>query len=130
MQWRTVLLASVLAAGTIACACRETTPTSPGSVAEDASSQSPSGPTASPRPPQPPGPPTPPPASGSCDHTRVRWAIGQPASDELLERARVGAGAGSARFLRPNQPVTMEYLGSRLNLGLDDRGVVRSVVCG
>ena len=62
--------------------------------------------------------------------TKAQWAVGQPASDELLERARVAADAGSARFLRPNQPVTMEYLGSRLNLGLDARDVVYSVVCG
>jgi Peptidase inhibitor I78 family len=130
MQWRTVLLATVLAAACITCACRETTPTSPGSVAEDGSSQSPSGPAASPRRPRPPTSPPPPPASGTCDHTKVQWAIGRAATNELLERARVGAGARSARFLRPNQPVTMEYLGSRLNLGLDDQGVVRSVVCG
>jgi Peptidase inhibitor I78 family len=130
MRWRTVLLATVLAAGGIACAGRETTPTSPGSGGEDGSSQSPTGPTESPRPPQPPNPPTPPPASGSCDHTKAQWTIGQPASDDLLERARLAAGAGSARFLRPNQPVTMEYLGSRLNLCLDGQDVVRSVVCG
>jgi hypothetical protein len=48
----------------------------------------------------------------------------------VLERARVSAGAESARFLRPNQPVTMEFLRSRLNLGLDARDIVRSVVCG
>jgi hypothetical protein len=48
----------------------------------------------------------------------------------LLERARVDAGAASARFLRPNDPITTEYSGSRLNLGLDARDIVRSVVCG
>lgn len=135
MHWRAVLVASVLAAGFLTSACRETTPTSPGSETETGPSEqsqgpSPSGQIPSPRPPQPPNPPAPPPGPGSCDAIKVQWAIGQPASDELLERARVGAGAGSARFLRPNQPVTMEYLGSRLNLGLDAQDVVRSVVCG
>jgi hypothetical protein len=104
MQWRPIVLASVLAAGCIACASRDTTPTQP-------------------------SPPAWPP-SGSCDHTKVQWTVGQPASDDLLERARAAAGAKSARFLRPNQPVTLEYLGSRLNLGLDARDIVRSVACG
>jgi hypothetical protein len=35
-----------------------------------------------------------------------------------------------ARFPRPTEPVTMEYLGSRLNLGLDAKDIVRTVVCG
>jgi hypothetical protein len=60
----------------------------------------------------------------------VQWTIGEPASSELLEHARLAAGAASARFLRPNQAITMEYLGSRLNLGLDERDIVRSAVCG
>lgn len=60
----------------------------------------------------------------------AQWAIGEAKSDALLERARVAAGAGSARFLRPNEPVTLEYVGSRLNLGLDLRDLVRTVVCG
>jgi hypothetical protein len=115
MHSRTVLLAGMLGASCLTAACWETAPTSPSSVAE--------------RPPQPPTPPAPP-STSSCDSTKAEWAIGQRASDELLERARVAAGAGSARFLRPNQPITMEYLGSRLNLGLDARDVVYSVVCG
>jgi Peptidase inhibitor I78 family len=48
----------------------------------------------------------------------------------VLERARVTARAASARVLRPDEPITMEYSGSRLNLGLDARDVVRTVVCG
>lgn len=122
MQLRTVLLASVLAACSVTGACRDTSPTSPGSGDEDKSSHF--------REPQPPSPPLPPAGPPSCDHTKVQWAISERASDELLERARIAAGAGSARFLRPNQPITMEYLGSRLNLGLDERDIVRAAVCG
>jgi hypothetical protein len=125
MRWRTVLLASVLAAGWVTSACRETTPPSPSPRPEAGSSQQSREP--SPPAPQPPNPPATP---STCDATKAQWAIGEPAGDELLERARVAAGAGSARFLRPNQPVTMEYLSSRLNLGLDTRDMVRTVVCG
>jgi hypothetical protein len=71
-----------------------------------------------------------PPAAATCDASRVQWAVGQRASDALLERARVEANARSARFLRPDQPVTMEFLASRLNLGLNETDVVRSVTCG
>lgn len=129
MYRRTILFASVLAAVWLTSACREGTPTSPDSASEDGSSQQP-GQVPSPRPPQPPSPPAPPSESGRCDAAKAQWAVGQPASGELLERARIAAGAGSARFLRPNQPITMEYLGSRLNLGLDARDVVHAVVCG
>jgi Peptidase inhibitor I78 family len=124
MHWRIVLLATVLAAGCLTSACRETTPTSPGTVAEGDSSQR-SRPT-----PPPPNPPAPPSTPANCDATKAQWAIGERASNDLLERARVAAGAGSARFLRPDEPVTMEYLGSRLNLGLDAQDIVRAVVCG
>ena len=85
-----------------------------------------------PRPPSPnpPGPPPSLPVSDSCDYTRVHGVIGQPASSDLLERARVAAGAKSARFLRPNDIVTREYLASRLNVLLDTDNIVRSTYCG
>ena len=71
-----------------------------------------------------------PPAAKDCDATKAEWAIGEPESGELLERARVAAQAKSARFLRPNQIITMEYSSSRLNLHLGTQGVVGSVRCG
>jgi hypothetical protein len=60
----------------------------------------------------------------------VRGAIGQRATPALLERARVAATASTARFIRPNEAITMEYNGSRLNLYLNERDVVRGVICG
>ena len=124
MRLRTMLLIAVLVAGT-AGACSGisrdlTTPTSPGALDDRGSSTRP--PLANQPPPQS--------VSNGCDHTKAQWAIGEAASDALRERARAAAGADSARFLRPNQPVTLEYLGSRLNLGLDARDLVRTVVCG
>jgi hypothetical protein len=68
--------------------------------------------------------------SQSCDASKAQWAIGQRATDELLEGARAAAGARTARFLRPNQPITMEYFGWRLNLGLNEQDIVRSATCG
>lgn len=78
---------------------------------------------------QPPRAPVPP-LSGNCDAAKAQWAVGEGARPEILERARVTAEAGSARFLRPNQPITMEYSSSRLNLHLNAQDIVRSVTCG
>jgi hypothetical protein len=123
MRMRAVLLTSVITAGCFANACATATErvTAPTSV-ESSSGQ--------PRdiPPQSNAPLTPQP--GDCDATKAQWAVGERESQEMLERARVAAQAKSARYLRPNQPITMEYSSSRLNLELDERGVVRSVRCG
>jgi hypothetical protein len=69
-------------------------------------------------------------AQSRCDASRVTWAIGQEPTDELLQRARTAAGADVARFLRHDQPVTREFLAGRLNLTLNERGVVGAVSCG
>jgi Peptidase inhibitor I78 family len=80
------------------------------------------------RTPTPPTQPNPP--AATCDATKAQFAVGQAASEDLLERARTAAGARSARFIRPNQPITMEFLGSRLNLNLNEREVVNGANCG
>ena len=125
MRLRTTLLMVVSAAAGAAGACSSvspdlTAPTSLGALDDRGSSEGP------PRASHPPLQRV----SNSCDHTKAQWAIEEAASDALLERARIAAGAGSARFLRPNEPVTFEYVSSRLNLGLDARDLVRTVVCG
>jgi hypothetical protein len=74
--------------------------------------------------------PAPPPATGTCVADRAQWAIGQAASASLLERARVDATASIARFIRPNEAITMEFSPARLNLYLDEHDVVRGVICG
>jgi hypothetical protein len=71
-----------------------------------------------------------PPTAATCDATKARFAFGSRAGDELLERARVAAQASVARFLRPNETITMEFLASRLNLNLTERGIVYSAHCG
>jgi hypothetical protein len=113
---RKVVLASVLtvSCSTIACTGSDGGVTSPGSVESS--------------PVLPPGQSPPNPAS--CDATKAQFAIGGAANDELLEAARVAATASVARFLRPNEPVTMEFLAWRLNLNLNERGIVESATCG
>jgi hypothetical protein len=49
---------------------------------------------------------------------------------DLLDRAREAAQASVARFIRPNEAITLEFLPWRLNLGLDAHDVVTSISCG
>lgn len=70
------------------------------------------------------------PGGAVCDASRAGWAAGQRATDQLLEKARADAGAKTARFLRPNDVITLEYSGERLNLRVDGDNIVRSVTCG
>jgi hypothetical protein len=56
--------------------------------------------------------------------------IGQKASAQLLEQARVKAGAQNARLLSPHDIMTLEYRSDRLNLNTDDNAVITRVNCG
>lgn len=71
-----------------------------------------------------------PPQQMRCDADAAKAAIGQPSSDAVVEQARIAAGAKSTRVLRPNQPATMDFRDDRLNVRLDDVGVVKSLDCG
>lgn len=77
--------------------------------------------------------PAPPPmtdADGSCNADAVQGLVGQEATDEVVEQARTDAGAGTARTLSPGQVVTLEYREDRLNLDVDDAGIITGVRCG
>lgn len=127
MSRQVCLLASVLISALTVAACGNTTDgTAMPSPIRDGNGNATSPPRPGPTPPAPQPPLTP----VICDAGRAQFALGQRASDELLERARLAAGAATARFIRPDEAVTLEFLGSRLNLGLDARDVVRAVSCG
>ena len=65
-----------------------------------------------------------------CEAKAAEFTIGKAASPELLEQARTRAGAQNARFLSPNDMVTLEYRSDRLNLNTDIHRVVTRVNCG
>lgn len=71
-----------------------------------------------------------PPPPASCDASQVQGLVGQPWSEAIQEQAKEDAGAKEVRMLKPNQPVTMEYIGERLNIETDDKGVVTGLRCG
>jgi hypothetical protein len=65
-----------------------------------------------------------------CRADDARFAVGQPGTPQLEAAARVRAGAQSVRTLKPDQVVTMEFNGGRLNLVVDARNRVTAVRCG
>ena len=65
-----------------------------------------------------------------CDATNVQSLVGQEATEEVVEQARIDAGAQSARTLRPGQAVTMDFLEGRLNVDVDENGVITGLRCG
>jgi hypothetical protein len=86
----------------------------------------------------PPAPRTAPPMSDplppqrmTCDAEKAKPAVlGKPASDDTVEQARVAAGAKTARVLKPGQMVTLEFVEGRLNIDVDDAGVITQLRCG
>ena len=70
------------------------------------------------------------PPAGSCDASQVQGLVGQPYSDAVGEQVGQDAGAEKVRTLKPNQPITMEYLGERLNIEVDENNLVSGVRCG
>ncbi|MBZ9780855.1 hypothetical protein K9857_04715 [Pseudomonas sp. REP124] len=65
-----------------------------------------------------------------CEAKAAEFAVGKQASPELLEQARTRSGAQMARFLQPNDMITLEYRSDRLNLNTDASRVVIRVNCG
>ncbi len=65
-----------------------------------------------------------------CDASAAAFVIGKKASAELLEQARIKAGAQNARVLMPHDVMTLEYRSDRLNLNTDDQAVIIRVNCG
>jgi hypothetical protein len=70
------------------------------------------------------------PARSPCNADRAAFAVQQPITDELAERARLAAGAETVRVVRPGQPITMDLRMDRLNINLDGAGAVTQVRCG
>ena len=65
-----------------------------------------------------------------CDAAAAQFAVGQSASAALLAQAKSKAGAQDARFIGPNDMVTLEYRSDRINLNTDASGKVARVNCG
>ncbi|QXH45054.1 hypothetical protein KSS93_19495 [Pseudomonas xanthosomatis] len=67
---------------------------------------------------------------GRCEASGADFTIGKQATPELLEQARKASGSQMGRILKPTDVITLEYRSERLNLNVDDHGVVSRVNCG
>jgi hypothetical protein len=70
------------------------------------------------------------PADGACNAAAARPLIGQIANLQTTERAEAMTGASDVRILFPNQPVTQEFIATRLTLDTNDENRVTQVRCG
>lgn len=67
---------------------------------------------------------------GRCQASGADFAVGKQGTPALLEQARAASGAQIARLLKPHDMVTLEYRSERLNLNVNEQGVVNRVNCG
>ncbi|QVM93241.1 hypothetical protein JYG34_09590 [Pseudomonas entomophila] len=67
---------------------------------------------------------------GRCEASGADFAVGKQATPALLDQARKASGSQMARVLTPHDVITLEYRSERLNLNVDEKGVVTRVNCG
>ena len=79
--------------------------------------------------PMPPAEPSPP-YTSQCDAELARWAIGQAATSDVVERIRIDTRSSVARVIRPGQAVTMDYSAARVNVHVNERNAITGVTCG
>ncbi len=70
------------------------------------------------------------PPVGNCDANQVQSLVGQAYSDDVGNQAQQDAGAKQLRVLKPTDVTTMEFIGERLNIEVDEKGVISGLRCG
>lgn len=78
-------------------------------------------------------PASPPPAADApmaCNADAGHRFVGQLASAANIEAIRKLTGATRVRALKPDQMVTLEYRGDRVNVLQDAAGVIERISCG
>ena len=113
---KNTFLAVVAGLGLMACSpSTEPTPAAPVEPAAVAPEQTP--------------PTTPPPVDpaleDTCNKAQYSALIGKPATD-----AGVPPASATVRIIKPGDQVTMDFSPTRLNIDLDDAGVITTLRCG
>lgn len=68
--------------------------------------------------------------SGRCDAAAVQDMLGKSVTPDLVKKIRAASGAKTSRVLGPNDPMTMDYNASRLNIDTDEADVIDRITCG
>lgn len=77
-----------------------------------------------------PRPPTVTEGGDRCGAGRVQDRVGRHYDESLGDSIRSESGAGVLRVMRPGEAHTLEYRGDRLNVRLDEDGVITAIGCG
>jgi Peptidase inhibitor I78 family len=65
----------------------------------------------------------------TCNADGIQWAVGQPATPDVVERLKREAGAKAVRVLPPGVSVTQEFMYGRLNVNVDTSNVITTLSC-
>lgn len=68
--------------------------------------------------------------SATCDAEPVQGLIGQEATEATVTKATADSGSATVRVLKPGDAATMDFRPDRLNVHVDDAGLIESLRCG
>lgn len=66
----------------------------------------------------------------SCGLGSISDLVGKAMIDTMADDARKRSGARAVRVIRPGTMVTMDFRPDRLNIDVDDKGIVTNLRCG
>lgn len=66
----------------------------------------------------------------SCGLGSIGDLVGKAVTETMADDARKRSGARAARVIRPGTMVTMDFRPDRLNIDVDDKGIVTNLRCG
>ncbi|MDR3427353.1 I78 family peptidase inhibitor [Silvimonas sp.] len=67
---------------------------------------------------------------GACNAEPVQALVGKTSTPELVEMARQQSASKLVRVIKPGDAVTMDFNTQRLNLDVDEAGVIKKAACG
>lgn len=73
-----------------------------------------------------------PPMAGAmkCNASKGQAAVGQTATQSVVDKVIADTGSRTARVIKPGQAVTMDYRDERVNINVDSKNVITSIKCG
>lgn len=69
-------------------------------------------------------------SAGTCHADRVEWAVGQPATQEVMGRVWKESGSGLIRPIAPDQAVPGNHRPDRINVYIDADNIITRITCG
>lgn len=66
----------------------------------------------------------------SCGLGSIGDLVGKAVTETMADDARKRSGARAVRVIRPGTMVTMDFRPDRLNIDVDDKGIVTNLRCG